>query len=491
MSYLWLTLVTSLANFKKQTRFLQPQTVALVHVLAKVIVNEGARDWEWDTGLAGGLCQRVVASCERIEEEKKVGSRSPAVCVLCPASQFGALHGYCKLQDGTQVRGDWCRVAGICHFQSWFATFLLLLFLTPHRSFFFLFSSLFLSSVILNFQFYIYTFAVLTLSNKPISQNGLLCRYVFHSSCLKPRRSGAHALSFLSLSRRSGFVNVIHPSSSLNFAGWARDVYTSWQDHHYSVMAFRAPSWAGLLEHVLVSRSRHPPSPTAIVTRHFLLLSQKTSTRRCKIALSQEPGHVDLTPWSIACLWRISLNTTCRTSSHQGSLLVTITTSTAGPRLPRQHWNDQSCALLCCQSTAAVLTMYIYRWFQEGCQPLQDPLRSVPHPWGWRRQQDRPRSPRSLRPQDRLRRRLRLHRCQQAEGHHLGREHSLRVPREPQEVHSRYQDGLRWSQEGQGQERHHHVCFYSATPQPNRTSQDQHNWLIFFPHYSFMKEATA
>lgn len=31
------------------------------------------------------------------------------------------------------------------------------------------------------------------------------------------------------------------------------------------------------------------------------------------------------------------------------------------------------------------------------------------------------------------------------------------VPRKPQEVHPRYQDGLRWSQEAQGQERPHHL----------------------------------
>jgi hypothetical protein len=29
----------------------------------------------------------------------------------------------------------------------------------------------------------------------------------------------------------------------------------------------------------------------------------------------------------------------------------------------------------------------------------------------------------------------------------------VRVPREPQEVHSRYQDGLRWLEEGQGPQR--------------------------------------
>lgn len=31
------------------------------------------------------------------------------------------------------------------------------------------------------------------------------------------------------------------------------------------------------------------------------------------------------------------------------------------------------------------------------------------------------------------------------------------LPRKPQEVHPRYQNGLRWSQEGQGEERPHHV----------------------------------
>lgn len=33
----------------------------------------------------------------------------------------------------------------------------------------------------------------------------------------------------------------------------------------------------------------------------------------------------------------------------------------------------------------------------------------------------------------------------------------VRVPREPKEVHPRHQDGLRWSQEGQGQERPDHL----------------------------------
>lgn len=33
------------------------------------------------------------------------------------------------------------------------------------------------------------------------------------------------------------------------------------------------------------------------------------------------------------------------------------------------------------------------------------------------------------------------------------------LPRKPQKVHSRYQDGLRWSEEGQGEERPYHVSF--------------------------------
>lgn len=32
----------------------------------------------------------------------------------------------------------------------------------------------------------------------------------------------------------------------------------------------------------------------------------------------------------------------------------------------------------------------------------------------------------------------------------------VRVPREPQEVHSRHEDGVRWPEEGQGQERPDH-----------------------------------
>lgn len=46
----------------------------------------------------------------------------------------------------------------------------------------------------------------------------------------------------------------------------------------------------------------------------------------------------------------------------------------------------------------------------------------MPHSQGGRGQQDRPHAARSLRPQDRPGRGLLLHRRQQAEGHHLGRE---------------------------------------------------------------------
>lgn len=40
---------------------------------------------------------------------------------------------------------------------------------------------------------------------------------------------------------------------------------------------------------------------------------------------------------------------------------------------------------------------------------------------------------------------------------------TVRLPREPQEIHSRYQDGLWWSEEGQGEERPHHVSFFFLT----------------------------
>ena len=37
--------------------------------------------------------------------------------------------------------------------------------------------------------------------------------------------------------------------------------------------------------------------------------------------------------------------------------------------------------------------------------------------------------------------------------------HLVRVSREPQEVHSRHKDGIRWAQEGQGSERLNHVRY--------------------------------
>src|SRR3569833_1425417 len=117
---------------------------------------------------------------------------------------------------------------------------------------------------------------------------------------------------------------------------------------------------------------------------------------------------------------------------------------------------------------------------QEGCLPLQDAGRAVPLGRERRWKQDRPCAARSVRPENGFRRWLRLHGCQQAKGHHLVRRHagtshrlspsphpgvsiltwpSVRIPREPQEVYPRHQDGLRWSEEGEGPERPDHVCF--------------------------------
>lgn len=41
---------------------------------------------------------------------------------------------------------------------------------------------------------------------------------------------------------------------------------------------------------------------------------------------------------------------------------------------------------------------------------------------------------------------------------------TVRVPREPQEVHPWHQDGLRWSEEGEGQERPDHVRLRKIRP---------------------------
>ena len=62
---------------------------------------------------------------------------------------------------------------------------------------------------------------------------------------------------------------------------------------------------------------------------------------------------------------------------------------------------------------------------------------------------------------------------------------TVQVPREPQEVHPRYQDGLRWSQEGQGAQRPHHVCFPFSLSSPARNQR-----LTNF-QYSYLKESTA
>ena len=50
------------------------------------------------------------------------------------------------------------------------------------------------------------------------------------------------------------------------------------------------------------------------------------------------------------------------------------------------------------------------RRFQEGCEPLQDTMPAMSQPQSGRRQQDRPKSPRSLRSSHRFSRRLLVHR---------------------------------------------------------------------------------
>lgn len=46
---------------------------------------------------------------------------------------------------------------------------------------------------------------------------------------------------------------------------------------------------------------------------------------------------------------------------------------------------------------------------------------------------------------------------------------TVRVPREPQEVHPRHQDGLRWPEEGEGQERPDHVRLGDPPIPPSRS----------------------
>jgi hypothetical protein len=65
-----------------------------------------------------------------------------------------------------------------------------------------------------------------------------------------------------------------------------------------------------------------------------------------------------------------------------------------------------------------------------------DPLRPVPHRRRRRAQQGRPQPPRSLWPSVRPGRGFLLHRRQRQQGRSLGQRDAVRVPREPQEVHS-------------------------------------------------------
>ena len=85
---------------------------------------------------------------------------------------------------------------------------------------------------------------------------------------------------------------------------------------------------------------------------------------------------------------------------------------------------------------------------------------------------------RALRPQDGPSGGLFLHGCKQVQGRHLGRGHSgmfcgpcigrrltataVRLPREPEKVHTGDQDGLRRHEEGQGAQRPDHVLLKSA-----------------------------
>lgn len=110
------------------------------------------------------------------------------------------------------------------------------------------------------------------------------------------------------------------------------------------------------------------------------------------------------------------------------------------------------------------LTLLPSRRRQEGSQALPDPVCQLPHHRGWRCQQDRTCPAWPVRSPDRFRRGLLVHRCQQEGRHHLVRGHAQPLPREPQEVPPRHQDGLWRSQEGEGAQGSHCVSVISHGP---------------------------
>lgn len=68
----------------------------------------------------------------------------------------------------------------------------------------------------------------------------------------------------------------------------------------------------------------------------------------------------------------------------------------------------------------------------------------------------------------------------------------VRLPRKPQEVHSRYQDGLWWSEEAQGEERPYHVSLLSRpASQLSLVPCPISHTNIFPPLFSYLKESTA
>jgi len=65
---------------------------------------------------------------------------------------------------------------------------------------------------------------------------------------------------------------------------------------------------------------------------------------------------------------------------------------------------------------------------------------------GWQTQ-DRSEPEWSIWAQDRTGPRIHLHRCKQEQGYHVGRRHTIQVPRGTQEIHPWYKDGVCWSEE--------------------------------------------
>merc|ERR1711998_720742 len=88
---------------------------------------------------------------------------------------------------------------------------------------------------------------------------------------------------------------------------------------------------------------------------------------------------------------------------------------------------------------------------KEGSQGIQAEVPPVPHcPRAGCQELDRTQPDRSVRPGVRPGGRLLLLAGQQRVWDHLERGHSVRVPREPQEIYQGHQDGVSWNQEGGG-----------------------------------------